>query len=121
MALGGKQLSAVNQMIWREEMSLTMITMKVASKFMGNEVPENWLSMDQCKKLDWMADNLSVEYEHLSPLEALSTLNDHADDLAKMVKSVLRSVKEGIVNGAIEGDLPHDYNELDLESLGGLY
>jgi len=37
------------------------------------------------------------------------------------VKSVLARVKEGIVNGAIEGDLPHDYNEMDLESLGGLY
>jgi hypothetical protein len=102
-------------------MSLKLITLKAASRMMGNEIPSNWLSMDQGQKLDWLTDSVACQFENTSPEEALSILDDHAADLAKMVKSVLARVKEGIVNGAIEGDLPHDYNEMDLESLGGLY
>lgn len=101
---------------------LLLVSMQAVSECFGNRFPDDWFSFTDEDKIYWVKNNLSEAFEGMEPDDMLDLVQAHAEvTIVPMIKGVLNSVKEKLVDAAIECELPSDFNDLDLLTMAGVF
>lgn len=97
---------------------INFIALQAASHaFATDPIPDDWDTLSIDDQDEWLEDHQSKPFENDSLERFFSVITEHADTVKDTIKSVLVELKQQLIHAAIEGDLPSDFNELDLETL----
>lgn len=101
--------------------NVKLVALKASSSVFGNEIPDNWFDLSSEDQLNWYSENVSADFEDMTPNALKDLIECHAEhSLMATYKELLNHLKEKLIQGAIEGTLPDDYNNLDLATMIGL-
>jgi len=98
--------------------TIELIAAQAASGAFGETLPDNFYDLTEEQQSEWLEENRWGIHDGLSSDKYYALIDNHAEAIKlDVIKPVLALVKEALVNAAIEGELPRDYNDLDLPAL----
>jgi hypothetical protein len=99
---------------------LDSLSLRAASAAFGCELPYSFLELSENEQEKILEESPCDKFDGITSSEYFELIDAHSDTIKKLVKKVLSRVKSGLVDAAIECDLPSDFNELDLHALAGI-
>lgn len=85
--------------------------------FLTEPLPADWEDMDEDGQAAFLVGTAACYFENLSADQLYEMIDDHAERFREAVKETLEVVKQGLVDAAIEAELPSDMNEVDLVTM----
>ena len=99
---------------------IDLIALQTASQAFGNRIPDHWNDLTDADQGEWLYNNRMEAFEDILQDQYYSLIDCHADSIKLAIKKSLNILKDKLIDAAIEGELPSDFNELDLTGLLGM-
>jgi hypothetical protein len=100
---------------------IDFIALQAASEaFATGPQPDEWLEMSDEQQNEWLDNHKRQPFENDTNDEFFALRDTHSDTVKNAVKEALKVLKEQLIEGAIECELPSDFNELDLQTMLGM-
>lgn len=98
--------------------NINLIALQTASEaFASKRIPDDWEDMTYDEQKEWLDDHRWAHFEDDTTDSFFALIDTHADNVKQAIKLALVELKEKLIEAAIEGTLPDDFNDLDLKAM----